>query len=64
MTPLMGIPIHQSPAMVDAESITLVTRSINFPATSNNFYIPVSPALPYQAGLAQGEAYIKAHGEE
>lgn len=67
VTPLMDVPIHRFPAMVDSDSITLGTRSINFPATSNNFYIPVSSDRSYQARLAQGErrgCHIEAHGEK
>lgn len=42
MIPLTHAPTHQLPALLDFESITLGTRFINFPVTSNNLYIPVS----------------------
>lgn len=65
MTPLMDVPTYQLPAMVDSDSLTLPTRSVLFPATGNNFYIPVSPGLSYQARLVEsgkGGCYIEVHG--
>lgn len=66
MTPLTHVPTHQLPPMVDSDSIILGTRSINYSATGNNVYIPISLDLSYQARLVQGErrGYVEAYREK
>lgn len=52
--------------VVDSDAIILGTRSINYSATGNNVYIPISLDLSYQARLVQGErrGYMEAYREQ